>query len=58
MNENEFLQDLFGPESIPTNRTYHVEKPDVLEDGVYDFSVNDIKPDHYSGSANTRECDS
>ena len=58
MEEKTSLWDLFGPEPTPPKRIYYVEKPDVLDDGVYDFSVNDIKPDHYSGSVNTRECES
>ena len=52
------LFEMFG--EPPKPRMYHVEKPDVLEDGIYDFSVNDIKPDYYSGSESglTPECDS
>lgn len=50
------LYNLFGPEEKQT--VYHVEKPNILDDGIYSFSVNDIKFDHFSGSENTPECDS
>lgn len=56
---NTSLWDLFGEEpQSRSERVYHVDKPDILDDGVYDFSVNDIKPDYYNGSQSTPACDS
>lgn len=53
------LFDVFGQEPGQEDPlTFHVEKPDVLSDGIYDFSVNDAVPDRFLGSDKTPECDS